>query len=121
MELDRVELESSINIKLINIKKRSITALNKNEYKKQELCLVVEKKIIMFKDFINPQFVENLQLEMNKEKEDSTTIVKLADKLLYKLHDNLTDIAIKIQEYNEKRKFIEVIPLQKYDMILGKL
>ncbi|CAG8439411.1 17262_t:CDS:10 [Cetraspora pellucida] len=75
MKLNRVELESSVNIKPINIKKENKTALDKNKYKKQELCFSCEKKVMYAsKDFINLQFVKNLQLEINEEEEDTSEL-----------------------------------------------
>ncbi|CAG8822217.1 24487_t:CDS:2, partial [Cetraspora pellucida] len=73
----------------------------------------------VFKDFINLNFVEKSQLEMD-EKEVDTTTVELADGSLCKSRGNMTDVAVEFQGYKEKRKTMEVIPLQKYDMILGK-
>ncbi|CAG8702377.1 3501_t:CDS:2, partial [Cetraspora pellucida] len=72
------------------------------------------------KDFINLNFVEKSQLEMD-EKEVDTTTVKLVDGSLCKSRGNVTDVAVEFQGYKEKRKTMEVIPLQKYDMIFGKL
>jgi len=70
------------------------------------------------KDFIDEKFSKKIQLKM---KDRSTpTAIELADGSQCEFKGSVPKITIAIQNYKDTRKDVEVLPLQKYDLILGK-
>ena len=71
------------------------------------------------KDFINEQFVEKYQLTIEGENQEKST-VELADGTPCTLSGYVSNVMIQMYPWKERRLRMEVLPLQKYDAILGK-
>ena len=71
------------------------------------------------KDFISSQFVEKHHLKIN-EGSAGTSVVELADGTQCESRKSITNMELQLYSWKEYRNQMEVLPLQKYDAILGK-